>query len=190
MPKPWFQHVPNVLSGLRLILAGIFPWVPPSWRTSVVIAAGLTDFADGFLARRYRITSWTGGLLDAAADKLFALSVLLTLTMQGWLLGWQLLLLIVRDLTVAAIALYAAATRKWHAFRNMPARPTGKWTTASMFAFFIVVTAAPQSLLSRVLLLATLLLSLIASVDYFRVFIHARRLDKQRSAATSSAHHQ
>ena len=64
--------VPNVLSGLRLVLAAGFWALPPSWRLAAVIAGGLSDWLDGFIARRFGVTSVAGGLLDGIADKALA----------------------------------------------------------------------------------------------------------------------
>ncbi|HHY49408.1 MAG TPA: threonylcarbamoyl-AMP synthase, partial [Alphaproteobacteria bacterium] len=59
---------------LRLGAAAAFPFVPDAWRLPLVLFAGLSDFADGLIARRYGATSFLGGVLDVAGDKLFTLS--------------------------------------------------------------------------------------------------------------------
>ena len=89
--------VPNLLSALRLGLAMAFPWSPPLWRAPMVIAAGFTDWLDGFIARTFGAKSTTGLLLDAVADKFFALSVLLTLVATREIAWWEMALVIARD---------------------------------------------------------------------------------------------
>ena len=63
--------IPSLLSGLRLLLALIFPFVPSSWWIWLIVGGGASDFFDGQLARRWHVQTWQGGLLDAIADKLF-----------------------------------------------------------------------------------------------------------------------
>ena len=92
---------PNALSILRLGLAGIFPLLEPRWWLAVVLLAGASDWLDGYLARRWRLTSWLGGILDGLADKLFVFSVLLTLANHGDLPAWWIPVLLARDISVA-----------------------------------------------------------------------------------------
>jgi CDP-diacylglycerol--glycerol-3-phosphate 3-phosphatidyltransferase/cardiolipin synthase len=142
--RRWIIVVPNVLSTLRLILAGMFGFVDPKGWWLMILAAGLSDFADGFIARRFAASSWAGGLLDAIADKTFALIVLITFTADDRLDVWQTLMLLSRDFVVVFVAIYAAMTGRWHAFRKMPSRLFGKLTTASMFALFLIVSLYTQ----------------------------------------------
>ena len=84
-PAPtWIAAVPNALSIGRLLLAVVFPFVAPvTARLVLVIAGAASDGLDGYVARRWRVTSVAGGLLDGIADKAFTLSVLLTLAARG-----------------------------------------------------------------------------------------------------------
>jgi cardiolipin synthase (CMP-forming) len=173
--------IPNALSALRLGLALWFPFAPGVSRPFLLVAAALSDFIDGYMARRYHLATWIGGLLDAVADKLFALSVLLTFTLGRELHGWQALLLLARDFAVGLIALYAIVRGKWYAFRHMPARPLGKITTAGMFLLFLLLAVAPdRARLVWPAFIVAALLSVAAASDYLAVFVHARRLDRQR----------
>lgn len=174
--------IPNILSTARLGLAVWFPFAPQEHRLAILVAAAATDFADGFIARRYKVTSWIGGLLDALADKLFVACVLVTFTLGEQLLAWQAALLLTRDAAVLFIAAYAAATRKWYAFRLMPSRMAGKLTTAMMFLFFIVCAAWPNERTAITAAFAvTALLSAAAALDYLTVFARERREDKRGS---------
>jgi phosphatidylglycerophosphate synthase len=58
-----------------------FPFLvdSPGWALAVVAAAGLSNFLDGWYARRFGITSVTGAVLDPTTDKLFATSVMVSL---------------------------------------------------------------------------------------------------------------
>lgn len=145
----------------------------------MVAAAGLTDFADGFIARRFKLTSWAGGLLDGVADKAFTLSALYCLTREGILEPWLAPLLLTRDLAVLFIAGYAASTRKWYAFRLMPARWPGKFTTACMFVSLLAVTGLEHGTPWVNLLLGlTAGCSLLAAADYLRLFASGLKAEK------------
>ena len=174
--------IPNFLSALRLGLAFWFPFAPASYRPALLIGAALSDFVDGYLARRYHLATWIGGLLDAVADKLFALSALLTFTLGDELWWWQTVLLMSRDITVAVIALYATFLRKWYAFRHMPARPLGKITTAALFLLFLLLATTQSPALMWPMFILAAILSLAAALDYLAVFSHARRKDRAVAA--------
>ena len=87
------QHIPNSLTVLRLLLAIAFPFVPESWRLPIFVVAAFTEFADGFLGRRWNVTSDLGRTLDPIADKAFVLSVIATLFFAGTVALWEYLVL-------------------------------------------------------------------------------------------------
>lgn len=74
------RHLPNILSGIRLILVGVFvmlfragSYLPA---LCVFVTAFLTDVLDGYLARKHGWVSNVGKLLDPLADKLMTLAAL------------------------------------------------------------------------------------------------------------------
>ncbi len=171
--------VPNLLSALRLGLAMAFPWSPPLWRAPMVIVAGFTDWLDGFIARTFGAKSTTGLLLDAVADKLFALSVLLTLVATREIAWWQMALVIARDLAVVFVAIYVALRRRWPAFRRLVPRVPGKVTTGFQFALFLAMLLPPVGPGARqVVLWLTVACSGLAAADYLRQFARALREDR------------
>jgi cardiolipin synthase (CMP-forming) len=177
--------VVNVLSGLRLALALSFPFLPSEghYRVTVVAVGGLSDALDGFLARRFKATSWAGGLLDAIADKAFVLAVLLTLTLDAAvpLEPWHVVLLLSRDVAVAAVAGYVALRRAWPEFRRMPSRPLGKATTVGQFAVMLAALVWREGV--GWLLVPAVALSILAAGDYLWLCIvrlRAMRDEKER----------
>ncbi len=74
----------------------------------IFIAATVTDFFDGLLARRYNLESNMGKLLDPLADKLLVVSALIMLTSLQWLSGWIVILIIARELVVTGVRAMAA----------------------------------------------------------------------------------
>jgi len=74
------RHLPNILSGIRLILVGFFVMLFRAGKhlpaLCIFVLAFLTDVLDGFLARRFGWVSNIGKLLDPLADKLMTLAAL------------------------------------------------------------------------------------------------------------------
>jgi phosphatidylglycerophosphate synthase len=81
--------IPNLLSGSRVILAGLMFWgiYHSFWYFAVTVLwiAILTDIADGFLARKLEQTTPLGGLLDHGSDAIFVTVSLAALTTHGWI---------------------------------------------------------------------------------------------------------
>ena len=169
--------IPNLISASRLLLAALLPVSPQQFWFWLVAASAASDLLDGYLARRWQVQTWQGGLLDAVTDKLFMLTAMLTFAGAGrFAHGWVLLLLS-RDLTVAVVAAYAALNRSWHSFRNMGSRWPGKLATAVQLGFLGVAALWPP--LVPLVLLPAIAASLWASLDYGRVFVAVlRRLER------------
>lgn len=99
------RHLPNLLSGLRLISALPIAWLISTQRFDLglllLTVAGVSDLLDGFLAKRFQWQSALGAWLDPAADKLLNLAVLLSLWQVGAVPMWFLAIAIGRDLLLA-----------------------------------------------------------------------------------------
>jgi len=160
--------IPNLLSLSRLGFACVFPFSPQYLWIWLILGSGCSDVLDGWLARRWKVTSWQGGLIDAVADKMFILSALGTLSSIGSFSLWWIPAVIARDLTVAVIAAYAAAIHSWKSFKTMEARLSGKLATAGQFLFLFVVVLFPE--MTVAVLFFTIVCSIIAACDYGRVF--------------------
>ena len=169
-PPAILRATPNTLSSLRLVLAGILPLVGGRWWLTLVVVAGLSDWLDGLLARRWGITSWMGGILDGIADKAFVLSALLVLSTHGCIPGWWVPLLLSRDVAVATGTSIALIRRNRAALRNLGSRLFGKVTTILVFVLLVVALAYPTrgKLHGAVFALAAAA-SMAAAVDYGRV---------------------
>jgi phosphatidylglycerophosphate synthase len=181
MPASFIKIAPNVLSSARLALAFVFPIIPEGWRLPTMIAGGLSDWIDGLIARRYQATSAPGALLDAIADKLFTVSVLLTVFISGEAEWWQAAAVLSRDSVVALIACYALLIGRPDAFRHMRPRLPGKLATTAVFVWLLALLAhMPAGVGWWVFIVATCA-SALAGVDYFLQFV--RRYDEVREAA-------
>ncbi len=175
--RGWLVLAPNLLTGLRLGLTFAFPFIEPRWWALVILVAGLSDLADGFIARRFDLATWIGGLLDAVADKAFTLVVLVTFILTGRLAWWMVAVLFIRDIAVVVAAVFAVAVREWGAFRLMSSRWFGKLTTTVIFTLLVVVALWPEQRTATLVLVSIgAVLSCAAGIDYFVQFlaIHAR----------------
>jgi cardiolipin synthase len=95
--------VPNLLSVLRLAGVPLFLWLvlgpeADGWALALLAVAGVTDFLDGFLARRLGQTSKVGQVLDPVADRLYILAVVVGLALRDVIPWWVALSLPLRDL--------------------------------------------------------------------------------------------
>ena len=100
------RHLPNLLSALRLLAAPLAAWAILHDRDTaaflVFLFAGVSDAADGYIARHWGFTSRFGAHLDPAADKLLMLLCFLALWQVGVAPPWLVLLVIARDVLIAA----------------------------------------------------------------------------------------
>ncbi len=96
-----------------------------SWASGILfILAAITDSIDGYLARKYQITTNMGKLLDPIADKVLVLSVLVMLIPLGRVPAWVAVVLILREIVVTGVRGIAAADGI-----VIPAAPMGKLKT-------------------------------------------------------------
>src|SRR6202048_1349075 len=94
-------NLPNLISLARLLMVPVTIWLIISGRYGVafwvLVAAGISDALDGFIAQRFDPRTRLGGLLDPAADKAMLVSVYVTLGMAHQLWTWLVILVVFRD---------------------------------------------------------------------------------------------
>jgi cardiolipin synthase (CMP-forming) len=129
--------VPNGLSVLRLFGVPMFLWLAlgpkaDGWAVVVLMAAGITDYLDGRIARRFNLTSRLGELLDPAADRLYILATLVALMVRGILPIWLAAILIGRDLLLAP----TIPVLSRHGYGPLPVHFLGKAATLNLLYAF------------------------------------------------------
>lgn len=140
--KEQFLTVPNLLSMLRLAFVPVFLYLLLSERylSAIVVLAlsSLTDYLDGYFARKFNQVTRLGQLLDPAADRLYIFSTLVGLSITGIIPVWLALVIIGRDL-VLAVAYPILAT---HGYGPLPVHYLGKTGTfALLYAFPLLLMA-------------------------------------------------
>lgn len=130
----------NAFSLLRAPLALLFLINVPEMRACVVLAAGLTDYIDGYLARRYQFTTKFGAILDPLMDKFFVIFVLSILLYEARIATWEMGAMLARDASLLIFALYLVFRGAWRDV-NYRSMLWGKVTTALQFAvlFFLSI---------------------------------------------------
>jgi cardiolipin synthase len=128
--------VPNLLSAFRILLVPIFLWLVLERKTTeplfVFFIAAITDFFDGFVARRFHQKSRLGIILDPAGDKLLMAASYIVLAIPG-VTGpnriplWLTAVVFARDLMIASGVVWAYL--RWRQ-PSLPPTIVGKYTTA------------------------------------------------------------
>jgi CDP-diacylglycerol--glycerol-3-phosphate 3-phosphatidyltransferase len=166
-------HIPNALTISRLILGLFFFWLPAGAWLSALIWGSLSEFLDGFLARRMNAISAFGQLMDPVADKIFVMAASLTFLNAGWITPPQLLFMASRDIFVAVSSLFLLLLGKHRSFRHMLPAPLGKLTTGFQLAALFGVPLLREN--NIYLIYATGLISVIAAIDYALRFMRRTR---------------
>ena len=163
--------LPNLISALRFPLAVLFVAVDGTVARLVIVAiSGISDWADGRLARATHSVSKTGIWLDPLADKVFIVTAVVALTLDVGLPLWVLPVLLLRDIGVVVGALYLAALGRR---KGSPARPAGKWVTWLQFVALAAILLRPS--LAVWIAPPVGLLGLVALRDYGRAVMRRRR---------------
>src|SRR5450432_80739 len=105
--------VPGLLSLSRVPLAAAFPFVlgHPLLALGVLVAAGVSDVLDGWVARRFGLVTPTGAALDPVTDKVFVTTVAVSLVAGGYLSILDVVLLSTREIGEVPLVAWLAVNR-------------------------------------------------------------------------------
>src|ERR1700732_4059216 len=182
--------LPNVLTYARIaaipVVVGCVFWESildgPLWlrwvALAVFIAAGGTDYLDGYYARIWDQQSAFGGMLYPIADKLLVASCLLMLaadnSIHGWTL-WAAIVILCREILASGLAEYLPGRRV-----SVPVTKLAKWkTTVQLVAIGFLLAGEAGDMVVPVVTQTGLLLLWISAIvtiytgwDYFRAGLH------------------
>ncbi len=172
MPRGSLLTLPNLLSVSRLFLAPVFFMVPRTEaRVALVIAAAASDMLDGWVARRRHQRSRFGAILDPVADRVFVLTALLALVLEGALSVGQVTVLLSRDI-MTTVGFFVARSVSWLRPVEFRARMPGKLVTVLQMVTLLAAVVAPARAYWLVVLIG--LVSVVAVVDYTMVLWRER----------------
>jgi len=147
------------------------------WALGIYVAATVSDFFDGYLARIWEQSSRFGAMLDPIADKLLVAACLLLLAADGTIAGWTIwaaIIILCREILVSGLREYLAELKV-----SVPVTQIAKWkTTAQMVAIgFLLIGPAGDKVLPHNteigigLLWVAAIITLYTGYDYFRAGI-------------------
>ena len=137
--------IPNFLSLLRILMIPIIVWLylvekNPYAAAAVVILSGLTDVADGIIARKFNMISDFGKILDPIADKLTQVALIVSLSMTYEKMLWLVGLFIVKESIVSLLG--------YITLRNTDSVESAKWygklSTFVLYASIIALILFPS----------------------------------------------
>jgi cardiolipin synthase (CMP-forming) len=129
--------VPNLLSMARLAGVPVFLWLvlgpeADGWALCLLMVAGVTDYLDGWLARKLNQMSQLGQILDPVADRLYILAVVVGLGLRDIIPWWVVIILPLRDLLLWGLVPFLR-TRGYSA---LPVHFLGKAATFNLLYAF------------------------------------------------------
>lgn len=156
----------NLLSYSRILLAILFVYLVSSARLHVAFVvmsiAAITDYLDGYVARKTNSVTAFGAILDPIADRIFVLCLCVALVIKYW----QEPLFQLASALLAARELFVAIGFLWFKRKGIKIAVTrlGKVATAFVFIAFVVIFILPK--LGIYLLLAAIAVYMVSALDY------------------------
>lgn len=157
----------NFISSYGMIVAGI-----------IFVIASLTDFADGYIARKYNLITDLGKFLDALADKMLVISILLAFIELGRISAWPVMIICLREFMVTGIRLIASKDGV-----VMAAKMLGKIKTTTqmiaitflMFEFLFIklgLAVTTVTIIGDILFYISVIMTIVSGMDYLLKNLH------------------
>ncbi len=166
------MNLPNKLTTFRVILIPFFVFflltdLVGAWgkwiALSIFIVASLTDFLDGYLARKYNLVTNFGKFMDPLADKLLVCSAMICLIEKGAIPSWIVTIIIAREFIISGFRLIASdngvviAASYWGKFK----------TVFQMVMICLMIADIKQiAIVTTIVMYIALALTVISLVDY------------------------
>jgi cardiolipin synthase (CMP-forming) len=170
-------NIPNLITLGRILLVPVVVWAIASgamWIAFVLfVAAGLSDAVDGYLAKRFDMTTELGAYLDPLADKALIVSIYLTLGINNLIPRWLVILVVSRDILIVGGILLS-----WLLGNPLKIKPllVSKLNTVAQIVFACVVLgslgfAIPAATLTLVLMGLVAILTLLSVAAYLAEWV-------------------
>lgn len=169
------ENIPNALTVGRILIIPLFILLLTLWNTvgSHVLAAiifalaSMTDYLDGYLARKWKVVTNFGKFADPMADKILVMAAFIMLVELSLAPAWIVAIIVCRELAVTGLRLLLVETGGTVLAAAIP----GKIKTFSQM-FAIIFLLFHWSLLGQIMLYIALFFTLYSGYDYFKGASH------------------
>jgi cardiolipin synthase (CMP-forming) len=176
--------IPNLITLARILSVPVMVWaIVTGWMLVaflLFLAAGVSDAIDGYLAKRFGMTSELGAYLDPLADKALIVSIYVTLGISGDIPRWLVILVVSRDIMIVGAVLLS-----WLVGKPLPMKPllVSKLNTVAQILFAGLVLASlglrfDAYWLLLILMAAVTLLTLASVAAYVREWVRHMGADE------------
>ena len=139
--------------------AGLWMWIS----LGIFVFASVTDFVDGYIARKYNQVSDFGKFLDPLADKLLTIAAMAMYCEWGVFPAWALMIVLTREFAVSGLRMVAGPKGK-----VIAAGKSGKFKTASTMVGLCAMMALPGiDILNTVVIACIVITTVYSGVEYF-----------------------
>ncbi|MDE5718151.1 MAG: CDP-diacylglycerol--glycerol-3-phosphate 3-phosphatidyltransferase [Lachnospiraceae bacterium] len=165
------MNLPNKLTIFRVILIPFFvvlllfditaydKWIA----LAIFIIASLTDFLDGYIARKYNLVTNFGKFMDPLADKLLVCSAMICLVELARIPAWVVIVIIAREFIISGFRLVASdngvviAASYWGKFKT---------TFQILMICLMIADLTPLATVTQIVMWVALVLTVVSLVDY------------------------
>ena len=137
------MNIPNLITLARILLVPVIVWAITSGEMTIAfvlfLAAGVSDAVDGFIAKRFNMTTELGAYLDPLADKAMIVSIYVALGISGAIPRWMVILVVSRDIMIVGAVLLS-----WLIAKPVTVKPhpISKLNTVAQIVFAVLVLAS------------------------------------------------
>ncbi|WNO82663.1 CDP-diacylglycerol--glycerol-3-phosphate 3-phosphatidyltransferase [Streptococcus suis] len=165
------ENIPNALTIGRILVIPIFILLLTVWDSTIshVLAAlifalaSITDYLDGYLARKWQVVTNFGKFADPMADKILVMTAFIMLVELGFAPAWVVAIIICRELAVTGLRLLLVETGGTVLAAAMP----GKIKTFSQM-FAVIFLLLHWNVVGQITLYIALFFTLYSGYDYFK----------------------
>ncbi len=160
------MNIPNILTLLRIIMIPIFYVVFFSDITNsslfaalIFIVASLTDWFDGFLARKWSLVTNFGKIMDPLADKLLVMTALVCLLTSFRIPAWAVIVILAREMAITGLRIIAASEGV-----VVAADMLGKFKT--VFQMVAIILLLLNNFIGIYMLYIAIFFTILSGIDY------------------------
>lgn len=175
MNKNWKNYIPNVITCIRIVLSLSLLLINPQAIGFFVIyiICGLTDMCDGYMARKWKVSSKGGASLDSMADLIFIAVLFIIffpiLDWKMWMLVWIGIIAVIRCISALVGAVRYHTVAFIHTYGNK---------TAGFLLFCFPILLKVAGLTITVIVLSTV--TIISAIEELMIMISSSSLDRDR----------